>query len=446
MRRFLPSTTVEFVKVWSPLLLLVVIGFVVAYQYVGAPPPRRISMAAGPRDGAYYRFARDYAERLAGDGITLDVVTTMGSVENLELLRRGDVSLAFVQGGTASEQDRRELQALGSLFLEPVWVLTRSTETTDRLTGLAGRRIAIGSALSGTHRLAERLLEANGITAANATLETADTAEALRRLSSGTLDAAMFVAAAEAPFLRNVLADPSLALLDFGRAPAYGRTFPFLTPVVLREGVLDLARDIPPRDTRLVASAATLAARPDLNPKVIPAVLDAVTRVHEKGGVFEEPRQFPSADLADLPMHPDARRYIRDGPSFLYRWLPYGSAVALDRLKVLLLPLVALLLPLFRIGPPLYQWRVRSKIYRWYGAVRDIDLELLADRIADVADLRARLRTLEREVADVQVPLSSAGEQYHLRLHIRLLQERLDALGREGDALSARAASAGPPA
>jgi hypothetical protein len=166
-----------------------------------------------------------------------------------------------------------------------------------------------------------------------------------------------------------------------------------------------------------------------LNPKVIPAVLDAATRVHEEGGVFEERRQFPSADLADLPMNPDARRYILDGPSFLYRWLPYGTAVVLDRLKVLLVPLVALLLPLFRIAPPLYQWRVRSKIYRWYAAVRDIDMELLGHRTVDVADLRARLRTLEREVAEVHVPLSYAGEQYHLRLHIRLLQERLETLG-----------------
>jgi TRAP transporter TAXI family solute receptor len=428
MRKLLPSTAAELVKVWGPLLLAVVVGFVVAYQYIGAPPPKRIAMAAGPADGAYYRFAREYAERLAGDGIALDVVTTMGSVENLELLRRGKVSLAFVQGGTASAADRRELQALGSLFLEPVWVFTRRTETTDRLTGLAGRRIAIGSELSGTHRLAERLLQANGITAADATLEAADNAEALRRLSSGKLDAALFVASPTAPFLRDALADPSLALLDFDRAAAYERTFSFLMPVVLREGVLDLARNIPSRDTRLVASAATLAARSDLNPKVIPAVLDAATRVHEHRGVFEERRQFPSADLADLPMHPDARRYILNGPSFLYRWLPYGTAVVLDRLKVLLLPLVALLLPLFRIGPPLYQWRVRSKIYRWYGAVRDIDMDLLEDRSVDVADLRERLRTLEREVAGVHVPLAYAGEQYHLRLHIRLLQERLEGL------------------
>jgi hypothetical protein len=124
-------------------------------------------------------------------------------------------------------------------------------------------------------------------------------------------------------------------------------------------------------------------------------------------------------------MNEDAIRYIRHGPSFLYRWLPYGTAVVLDRLKVLLLPLVALLLPLFRIAPPLYQWRVRSRVYRWYAAVRDIDLAISSDQ-PDVALLRRQLHALESDVASVSVPLAYAGEQYHLRLHIQLLQQELD--------------------
>jgi hypothetical protein len=209
------------------------------------------------------------------------------------------------------------------------------------------------------------------------------------------------------------------------RTAAYGRLFSFLTPVTLSEGVINLERNIPPRDTRLVATAASLVAPGDLNPGLVPALLDAVTRVHESGGVLEQPRQFPSADLIDLPLDQDARRYILNGPSFLYRWLPYRTAVLLDRLKVLALPFVALLLPLFRIGPPLYQWRVRSRIYRWYAAVREFDTMLLAGPAEDPVSIRDRLLALEREVASVSVPLAYTGEQYHLRLHIRLLQDRL---------------------
>ena len=438
MRKHLSTAIAEVLNVWGLLALIVAAGFVVAYQYAGAPPPKLVRMATGATDGAYYRFGQRYAHLLADDGITLELVPTAGSVQNIDLLTRGDVSLAFVQGGCAGDEAREHLQSLGSLFLEPVWVFTRSETTIHRFSDFKAKRIAVGAPGSGTHMLSTQLLAANGITASNAVLIGADTSEAVRSLSDGALDAALFVASTEAPFIRSLFEQPGITLLDLERTTAYSRLFSFLTPVMLSEGVVNLGRNIPPRDTRLVATAASLVARTDLNASLIPALLNAVTRVHESGGVLEQRRQFPSVDFVDLPLNQDAGRYIRNGPSFLYRWLPYGTAVLLDRLKVLALPLVALLIPLFRIGPPLYQWRIRSRIYRWYAAVREIDLRLLSETPEGLESIRHRLRELEREVASVSVPLAYAGEQYHLRLHIRLLQERLDMLaGRAsgGDAL-----------
>ncbi|MQA29581.1 MAG: TAXI family TRAP transporter solute-binding subunit [Luteitalea sp.] len=425
MGKRLSTAIAEFLKVWGLLGLVIAAGFVAAYQYVGAPPPELIRMATGMEDGAYYSFGQRYARLLVADGITLEVIPTAGSVENLELLKRGEVSLALVQGGCATEADREQLQSLGSLFLEPVWVFTRSKTILRRVSELKGTRVAVGATGSGTHLLSTRLLAANGITESNAELIRADTPGAVQSLSDGAVDAAIFVASTEAPFIRSLFEKPNIDLLDMERTTAYGRLFSFLTPVTLSEGVVNLERNIPRRDTRLVATAASLAARKDLNPSLIPALLDAVTRVHESGGVLEQRRQFPSVDFIDLPLDQDARRYIRDGPSFLYRWLPYRTAVLLDRLKLLVLPFVALLIPLFRIGPPLYQWRIRSRIYRWYAAVREIDTMLLSGTTGDEELIRDRLLALEREVASVSVPLAYAGEQYHLRLHVRLLQERL---------------------
>ena len=428
MRKRLSTAIADFLNVWGLLALIIAAGFVAAYQYVGAPPPEHIRMATGMEAGAYYSFGQRYARLLAADGITLEVIPTAGSVENLELLKRGEVSLALVQGGCATEADREQLQSLGSLFLEPLWVFTRSEGTLRRLSELKGKRMAVGETGSGTHLLSTRLLAVNGITHANAELVRADTPEAVQSLSDGAVDAAMFVASTEAPFIRSLFEWPDIEILDMERTTAYGRLLPFLTPVILSEGVVNLERNIPERDTRLVAAAASLAARGDLNPSLIPALLDAVTRVHEPGGILEQRRQFPSVDYVDLPLNQDAQRYIRNGPSFLYRWLPYRTAVVLDRLKVLVLPFVALLIPLFRIGPPLYQWRIRSRIYRWYAAVREIDTMLLSGTIQEKESIRDRLLALEREVASVSVPLAYAGEQYHLRLHIHLLQEELDRL------------------
>jgi TRAP transporter TAXI family solute receptor len=425
----------EFVKVWGLLAVVVVAGFVIAYQYVGVAPPKVVRIATGAKNGAYYTFAHQYARLLASDGITLEVVSTAGSVENLELLKKGEVLLALIQGGSATKADKERLQSLGSLFLEPVWIFTRKQSGIKRFLELKGKRVSVGVAGSGTHLLATQLLSAAGLTEINTRLLREETTQAMDSLSNGKIDAAFFVASPEAPIIQKLFAVPALELLDFDRAAAYGRLFPFLTPVTLSEGVIDLQQNIPFHDTPLVAASANLAARADLNASLIPAVLNAVTRVHQAGGVLEHKRQFPSVDFADLPLNEDARRYLINGPSFLYRWLPYGTAVLLDRLKILVLPFLALLLPLFKIAPPLYTWRIRSKIYRWYAAVRGVESSIQEVKVSgDAASLINRLSELDRQVASVSVPLSYAAELYHLRLHIRFLQEKLTSASSRSDA------------
>jgi TRAP transporter TAXI family solute receptor len=438
MRKRLSTAVAEFLKVWGVLTLVIIAGFVVTYQYVGAPPPKVVRIATGARDGAYYAFAQQYAHFLAKDGIVLEVVPTAGSVENIDLLKRGEVSLALVQGGSAASEDKQRLQSLGSLFLEPVWIFSRTDKPVKRFSELKGRRVATGAAGSGTYLLATQLLSATGVTETNTSLVRGDSAQATAALSQGSIDAAFFVASPRAPLIQSLLKRADIQLVAFDRAPAYERLFHFLTPVTLAEGVLNLERNIPPHDITLLAVAANLVAARDLNPNLIPAVLDAATKVHRHGGIIEHKRQFPSIDFVDLPLSEDARRYIANGPSFLFRWLPYDWAVFLDRLKILTLPILALLIPLFRIAPPLYAWRIRSKIYRWYTAVRLIDSTLRKN--ADATEARAllnQLAELEREVASVSVPLSYTGELYDLRLHIGLLQSELEKrLGRSDTALA----------
>jgi ABC-type nitrate/sulfonate/bicarbonate transport system substrate-binding protein len=363
---------------------------------------------------------------LAADGIALEVVPTAGSVENFALLKKGDVSLALVQGGSATQEDKESLQSLGSLFVEPIWIFTRARQPVKEFSALKGKRLAVGSEGSGTYLLATQLLSAAGIDESNTTLIRADSARSVAELSRGSVDAAFFVASASAPLIREIQARREFQLVDFDRAAAYARWFPFLTAVTLAEGVLDLRGNLPARDTSLVAVSANLAARGDLNAGLIPALLNALAYVHQPGGLLERRRQFPSVDYVDLPLNQDAARYIVNGPSFLYRWLPYGWAVLLDRLKILIVPFLALMIPLFRIAPPLYNWRIRSKIYRWYSAVREIDLTVQKNETVDADVMLARLMELEREVASVSGPLSYTGELYNLRLHIDLLQQELE--------------------
>ncbi len=415
-------------RTFGPAILVTVIGFIVAWQFVNPAPPRHIRIAAGPEHGAYYLFAQRYRDSLAQEGIELEILTTAGSVENLRLL--GDdssgIDLAFVQGGTAGPDRSGRLVSLASLYYEPLWVLYRGEQTVDRLPALAGRRLATGPVDSGTHAVVRALLEDNFIDVHAAGSHAMGDQEAAQALLAGEVDAAFFVASPRAPLVRRLLHSDGIRLMDFARAAAYTRTHSYLSAITLPEGVIDLQANIPPQDTRLLAPTANLVARDDFHPALVSLLLQAATAVHGNGSLLDAPGSFPNTRNLDFPLDADAGRYFRHGPPFLQRYLPFWTANLIDRLKIMLIPLLTLLLPLFKVMPPAYRWQVRKKIYRWYIELRALDVEHPEQQTAIL--LQKQLRQLDRieaEVRKVSVPLSYADELYNLRQHIGLVRAKL---------------------
>jgi TRAP transporter TAXI family solute receptor len=427
MRRRLPWISREHLYIYGPACLLTVLAFVVALRFVSPAPPRHIVIATGGQDGAYYQFGLRYRELLAREGITLDVRSTSGSVDNVRLLEdaASGVDVAFVQGGVLAPESPG-LLSLGTVYLEPIWIFSRAPIHGLDVAGLAGKRLAVGPEGSGTRMLADRLLDANGVTEASARRLPVTGNAAQEALRRGTADAAFFVVAAQAPMIRDVVRVPGLRLMSFSRADAYTRRFPFLVKVVLPQGALDLASDIPPRDTVLLASAVNLVVRKSFHPALSSLLLMSATTIHGGPGLFEKAGDFPSPQHADVPLSPEARRYYQSGPSFLNRYLPFWMATSIDRLKVMLVPLIALMFPLFRIVPPLYRWRVRSKIYRWYHDLAAIDRALAGSQsVTDRGAIEGDIDRVEREVRGVVVPASYQEELYHLRAHIELLRAKV---------------------
>jgi TRAP transporter TAXI family solute receptor len=422
--------------VWATVLGLCLAALAGTYLlFVEAPPPSKIVIAAGGKSGAYYRFGLKYAEELKKEGLTVEVRETAGSVENLQLLQAdgSGVALAIVQSGVAEPEDRDRLQALGSVYREPLWVFYRGAEPLDRLSQLADKRIGVGPSGSGTYAVARQLLAANGLVepsgsedGARAVLVKENVADAARALQKGELDAAFFVAALEADYIRELLNDDRVRLLSFSQHEAYQRQFRFLSPVTLPAGLINLGQNLPPRDVSLVAPTAMLVARKDLHPALVPLLLNAATRIHGKGDELSNPGEFPSPSYTDIPVSEEAEHYYKSGPPMLQRMLPFWLASLVDRLKVMLIPLIMLLLPLIRAAPPLVRWRTRRKIFIWYSALREIDQRRAAGLSGPEIDpLLARLRDIEQQVTFVEVPLSYMGEVYHLRLHLTMLRETL---------------------
>ena len=419
----------ERLKIYLPSLVVTLIGFVVAFQFVKPAPPKTITIATGDPKGAYYAFGQRYREILAQYGIALNVLSTKGSVENLDLLRKptGGVDIAFIQGGVGDPSSMPELWSLASLYFEPLWVFHRREVPVNRLTDFRGKRIVVGQEGSGTRALALLLLKENGLDEGNTSLFPWDGQQAESSLRSGKADAAFFVASPKSSFVRNLLAAEGISLLSMERAEAYTRVHRFLNRVTLPQGIVDFMEDIPRRDVCLLAASATLVVREDFHPALVDVILQAASEVHGSGGIFESSYEFPSPEFVDFPIRKEALRYFKSGAPLLQKYLPFWAASLADRLKVMLLPLLTLLFPLFKVVPPTYKWRVRSRITHWYKELQVVDLMAMENKDPEkVEGYLAEIERIDREVAKVSVPLSFASELYTLRMHIAHIRKFIE--------------------
>lgn len=407
-------------------IVITIIAFVFAYQFVDPAPPKEIVFTTGQQSGAYYQYAQQYQAILEKHGFDLILRVSKGSIENIENLKSANASIGFVQGGTAGSTESTGdsgLLTLGSLYYEPLWVFHREGDNFEKLTDLSGKMLIIGAEGSGTRALVMRLLQDNDLQD-RANVYNGDSENALDLLKTSQVDAVFMVASAASSKVRAMLEDETVALMNFERAEAYERRMKFLTHVTLPRGMVDLARDIPSQEKTLLASTASLVISEDLHPAIQDLLLLAAEEIHGNGGWFEENDEFPNAAFAEFPVSKEAKRFYKYGPPLLQRYLPFRLASLVDRLKVMILPLIVLMIPLMKIMPPIYTWRMRSKIYRWYQSLEQIDLANVRPD-PDIEDLKKKLEEIDQEVIHVSVPLSFASQLYDLRQHIELVKRRL---------------------
>lgn len=436
MRLRIPGRTLENVSLREffiaavPLALIAIAAFWIAYQFVQPAPPKTLTMTTGAQGGAYRAYADRYRQILARYDIDLRLRPSSGSLENLQRLQHADsdVDVGLIQSGVLGGADPGGLVSLGSLYYEPLWVFYRDKAKLDRLSQLQGRRISIGPEGSGVRKLALQLLTANDATEQPTVLRELPISEAADALLGREIDGLFIIAGPDSPVVQKLLRADGVRLMHFSQATAYTRLFPFLASVVLPQGAIDLARNIPDRDTTLLAPTATLVARDDLHPALAILLVQAATEVHGHAGLFQRAGEFPAPLTSDFPLSEEARRYYQSGPSFLQRYLPFWVAVFVQRMIVLIVPLIAVLIPLMRILPSLYSWRVMRPIYRWYGELKFLERDL--EQNSDPERIREYLRRLdeiEARVSRLKVPVAYSRDLYTLREHIRFVRGLINA-------------------
>lgn len=421
----------DFLATAGPTLLLVGAFCALAYWLVDPAPPRQVSLSTGQDNSAYEEFGKKYVATLAKHGIKVTLQPSLGSQDNLQRLNSGKTDIAFVQSGSTEHEDaeRHGLISLGSLFTEPVWLFMREDKAVTELAQLKGMKINLGPEGTGVPGLFRQLLSVNGVEANELTVSDLQNTPATVELLEGRIDGLVFSSAPEAPLIQMLLQTPGIKLFDFSQAEAYTRRLPFLTHVVLPRGIVDLGQNIPAQDYHLIAPTATLVAREDLHPALVDLFVQAAARIHGGTGWFQQQGQFPSARYTEIPVAPEALKFYKDGAPVLQRYMSFWLANFFDRMWVLVVALGALILPLSRVVPPLYVWRIRSRVYRWYGQLRTVE-QALEDvppeqRAHVYAAQLKRLDQIEEMVNQISIPLSFADGLYGLRSHINFVRKRI---------------------
>jgi TRAP-type uncharacterized transport system substrate-binding protein len=357
--------------------LVLLIGLAISLAMFGffdAAAPSTLTITSGPDGSSFKRNAEQYRKILEKQGVTLKVLASEGSRDNLEKLINPKVAVdvGFVLGGEAkaTAAAAENLQSLGSVAYQPLMVFYRG-QPRHLLSGFKGLRLDIGPEGSGTNTLAHALLAANGIKPGDGTIYV-DTAadDTVRALHDGRIDA-FFAMSDSTPsaLIRQLLRSPDTHLFNFTQADGYTRRITYLNKLQLPKGSLDLGEDIPAEDVQLVGPTVELVAREGLHPALSDLLLEAAREVHGRAGLYKKRGEFPAPLEHEFRISPDAARYYASGKSFLYRTFPFWVASLIARVIAVLVPVILVLVPAFRIVPALYRWRMTSRIYRWYGAL-----------------------------------------------------------------------------
>ncbi len=424
---------IELLLIVLPVIVIVYAGFWGAYQFVSPAPPKTISISAGNIHGSYYAYAKKYQQELALDGITLKVLESNGSRDNIQRLLDGKVDAAMVQGGTAYADEK--LLSLGSLYYEPISIFYRKDLELHRLNDFSGLNVSIDVQGSGTHMLASQLFAINHVNSQNTPFFYLPPRESLKKLKAGELDAVFFVSSIFSPVIQELLHHPDFKLFNFERADAYKQVLPFLSKVTLHEGIIDFKKNVPNHPITLLAPTANLVIRDDLHKSLSILLLQAITANHGQNDLFSAPGFFPSDKLTAYPISDVAKRFLEVGPPFLIKYLPFWIATFIDRMIVLMVPFLLLIFPLFKILPPVYRWRIRSKVYKWYEQLQNVDDQIHLQSVsdADYDRLFEELEHLSEEVSKLHTPLSNADQLYNLLIHIDLIKKTLKSKISESD-------------
>ena len=401
-----------------------------AFLFFNSAAPTSLTITAGEEGSIFQRNALKYKAILAKEGVTLKILPSNGSIDNLNKLndKRIKVDIGFVQSGVAENLKLKKLMSLGSIAYQPMIIFYHG-ESKNLISDFAGHRLNIGEPGSGTRSLALNLLKENGIVPGGDTqLIEKPSLNPVDDLLQDKIDAIFVMGdSVSTELIKTLVKTPGINIFNFNQADGYTRRIKYLHKLVLPEGSIDLGKNIPVNDLNLIAPTVELIARDTLHPALSDLLLDVANEVHGTANLFTKSGEFPNLTTQEYRISPDATRYYKSGKSFLYSYFPFWVASFINRILVVLVPLLLILIPAIKLAPSIYRWKIQLSIYPFYKALLELEKEAFGanTQIADKQEIMAKLDQLEARLGKVKIPAAFADMFYGLRGHINFVRTRL---------------------
>lgn len=302
-------------------------------------------------------------------------------------------------------------------------------ESKHFIADFAGQRLNIGEPGSGTRSLALSILKENGILPGGATqLIEKPSLNPVDDLLQNKIDAIFVMGdSVSTELIKTLVKTPGINIFNFDQADGYTRRIKYLHKLVLPEGSIDLGKNIPVNDLNLIAPSVELIARETLHPALSDLLLDVANQVHGSAGLFAKSGEFPNLTTQEYRISSDAARYYKSGKSFLYRDFPFWVASFINRILVVLIPLLLILIPTIKLAPLIYRWKIQLSIYPFYKALLELESDAFKTTINanKRQEIMSNLDQLEAKLSKIKIPAAFADMFYGLRGHINFVRTRL---------------------
>ena len=308
------------------MLLALTMVFALCAPAVSAAGPAKLNYATGGTSGTYYGFSGVIANVLnekLSDTLKLKVESTGASKANIQMLASGDADIAIVQNDVMSyaytgtdlfdgTDPITSFSAVCSCYPEYVQILAKKDITS--IEQLAGKKVSVGDAGSGTEFNARQILDAYNLSFDDIKVSNQSFADSADSLKNGTIDAAFVVAGYPTTAVTELATnfDFNLLAIDDEHAAKLQSDYGFYYyGVIPADTYAPVKEDIP-----AVAVMATIVASNNVSSDVIYAFVkglfdykDDISASHVKGNELDLNTAISGVSI---PWHDGAAKYYTE--------------------------------------------------------------------------------------------------------------------------------------